>query len=67
MPWHQVLVNLENFRFWDQICPKDMSEKKIKKIIIKFEIRIKQCMYVPDFSQFGELQFLRLNFLQKTL
>ena len=44
-----------------------MSEKKIKKIIIKFEIRTKQCMYVPDFSQFGELQFLRLNFLQKTL
>ena len=43
-----------------------MSEKKIKEIKIKFEIRIKQCMYVPDFSQFGELQFLRPNFPQKT-
>ena len=25
---------------------------------IEFELRIKQCMSVPDFSQFGELQFL---------
>ena len=43
--------------------PKNMSEKKKKKkkklkLNTEFETRIKQCMSVPDFSQFGELQFL---------
>ena len=44
--------------FGTKPAPKNMSEKKIKKINIEFETRIKQCMSVPDFSQFGELQFL---------
>ena len=42
-----------------------MSEKKIKKINIKFETRIKQYISVPDFSQFGELQFLGPNLHKK--
>ena len=42
-----------------------MSEKKLKKINIKFETRIKQYMSVPDFSQFGERQFLGTNLLKK--
>ena len=44
--------------FGTKFAPKNMSEKKIKKINIQFETRIKQFMSVPDFSQFGELQFL---------
>ena len=39
--------------FGTKPAPKNMSEKKIKKINIEFETRIKQCMSVPDFSQFG--------------
>ena len=34
-------VNLENSRFWDQICPpKNMNNKIFEKINIKSEIRI---------------------------
>ena len=25
LPLYQISVNLENFRFWDQICPKNMK------------------------------------------
>ena len=44
--------------FGTKFAPKNMSKKKIKKIKIEFETRINQFMSVPDFSQFGELQFL---------
>ena len=46
--------------FETKFGPKNMSEKKKKKLKLntEFETRIKQCMSVPDFSQFGELQFL---------
>ena len=43
-----------------------MSEKKkTLKNSIKFETRIKQCMFVPDFSQFGETSVFRIKFAQK--
>ena len=32
--------NLENFRFWNQICPKNVNDKNFGKINIKFEMRI---------------------------
>ena len=44
--------------FGTKFAPKNMREKKALKINIEFEKRIKQFMSVPDFSQFGELQFL---------
>ena len=28
---YQISVNLENFRFWDQICPKNMNDKNFEK------------------------------------
>ena len=48
--------NLENFRFWDQICP-EKCDKNFGKINIELKMRIQQCTPVPNFSQFGELQF----------
>ena len=44
--------------FGTKFTSKNMREIFLKKINIEFETRIKQCMSVPDFSQFGELQFL---------
>ena len=40
MKFAQILVNLKSFRFWDQICPKNMSDKYFGKANIKFEMRI---------------------------
>ena len=37
---YQISVNLENFRFWDQICPKNVSDKNFEKMNMKFETRI---------------------------
>ena len=51
--------------FGNKFAPKNMSEKKNKKNNIEFETKIKQFMSVPDFSQFRELQFLRLNLPKK--
>ena len=48
------------------VCP-NMSEIFFKKINIKFETRIKQCISVPDFSQFGQLQILRSNLPPKKI
>ena len=53
--------------FGTKFAPKNMRENFLKKINIEFETKIKQCMSVPDFSQFGELQFLWLNLPKKTL
>ena len=38
-----------------------------KRINMKFEMRIEHCTSVPNFSQFGELQFLRPNLPKETL
>ena len=37
---YKILVNLDNFRFWDQIFPKTKNDKNFEKIKIKFKIRI---------------------------
>ena len=53
--------------FGTKFAPKNMNEKKNLKINIKFETRKKQCMSVPDFIEFGYLQFLGPNLSKKTL
>ena len=35
VPQYQISVNLENFRFWDQICQKNINDKNFEKINIK--------------------------------
>ena len=37
---HQILANLGNFRFCDQICPESMDEKNFQKINVKIVISI---------------------------
>ena len=37
---HQISVNLENFKFSDQISPKIMNDKNFEKINIKIIISI---------------------------
>ena len=37
---YEISVNLENCRLWNQICPKDITDKKFEKIDIKIEIKI---------------------------
>ena len=39
-PCIKFLFNLENFRFGDQICPKNVNDKNFEKINIKTEISI---------------------------
>ena len=51
----------QTLNFGTKFAQKNMNENFFKKINIKFETRIKQCRSVPNFSQFGELQFLRPN------
>ena len=46
---------------------RKVSDKNFGKINIKFEMRIQQCTPVPNFSQLGELQFLRPDLPKKTL
>ena len=53
------------YRLWDQICPKNISDKVIGKMNIKIVITILQCAPVPNSSQFGELQFLGPNLPKK--
>ena len=64
---YEILINLKKSRLWDQISPKSMSGKNFGKINIKFKMRKQQCTPVSDFSQFGELQFLRPNLLKNNL
>ena len=40
LPLYQNSANLKNFRFWHQICPKNMNEKNFEKINNKIEISI---------------------------
>ena len=47
---------MENFRFWDQVYPKKRNDKNFEKINIKIKINISQSIFVPNFSQFEELQ-----------
>ena len=42
-----------------------MNDKNFEKVKIKFEITIQECTLVPSLSQFGKLQFLRLNLPKK--
>ena len=64
MPMYQISVNLENIRSSDQICPKNMTDKKFKKINIKIVISIQQFIPVRNFSHFLELQIIGLNLLK---
>ena len=36
-PLYEVSVNLKNFGFWDQICPKNMNEKNFERKKIRFQ------------------------------
>ena len=47
---YQISVNLENFRFWDQISPKNVNDKHFEKINVKIVISINQNIPVPNFS-----------------
>ena len=35
VPQYEISVNLANFRFWEQICQKNMNDKNFEKINIK--------------------------------
>ena len=37
---YQTSVNLKNFRFWDQICQKNINEKNFEKIKVKVKTSI---------------------------
>ena len=37
---YQTSVNLKNFRFWDQICQKNMNKKFFEKIKVQVKISI---------------------------
>ena len=63
----QILVHLENFKFWDQICLQNISDKNFGEINTKIVINIHQCTSQPNFSQFGEFKFLGLKFAKKAL
>ena len=52
--------------FGNKFAQKNVSDKNFGKINIKYEMRIEQCTSVSKFCQFGELQFLRPNFPQKS-
>ena len=65
MPMYQISVNLENIRSLDQICPKNMTDKKLKKINIKIVISIQQFTPVRNFSHFVELQIMGPNLSDK--
>ena len=47
--------------FGTKYTQKNVSDKNFGKVNTKFEMRIWQCTPVPNFSQFGEIQFLRPN------
>ena len=58
---YQISVNLENFRFWDQICPKKCELQKFWEN--EHEIWNKDiAMYACT-----KFQFLRLNLPKKDL
>ena len=42
VPLQQISVNLKNVWFWDQICRKNMTEKKVEKNEHKIIISMKQ-------------------------
>ena len=60
MPLYQISVNLENIRFWDQICPKKY-DKNFERINIKIVISIQQFTLVRNFSHLVELQIIGPN------
>ena len=40
LPLYQISVILEDFRFWDQICQKDMNKRNFEIINTQAKIRI---------------------------
>ena len=52
----QLIGTTSDFR--TKFAQNYRNDKNFVKINVKFEIRIWQCMPVPNFSQFRELQFL---------
>ena len=40
VPLYQISDNFENVGFRDQVCPKNVNDKKFGKININFEIKI---------------------------
>ena len=36
----QISVNLKNFRFWDQTCPKKINEKEFEKMNKKIVVNL---------------------------
>ena len=65
MPFYQISINLKSIRFWDQICPKNMTDKNFEKMNIKIIISIRQFTPVQNFSHFVELQVMGPNLPKK--
>ena len=56
-PGIKFQLNWRTSDFGTKFAQKNLSAKK-KKNNIEFETKINQFMFLLDFSQFGELQFL---------
>ena len=54
-------------QIWNQICPKNMTDKNVEKINIKIVTSIQQCIPLQNFSHFVELQIMGPNFPQKNI
>ena len=64
-PYTKFRLIWRTSNFGTKFTQKNVSDKNFGKIKIKFEMRIQQCTPLTNFSQFGELQFLRLNLPNK--
>ena len=62
---YRISVNLENFRFWDQICPKNMNDKNLEKN--KHYIRNKHIAMCPctKFHSIWRTLVFRTKFAKK--
>ena len=67
VPLYKISVNLENFKFWDQIYSEKYDWKIFKKIKIKIVISIQQCNPVRISTHFVELQIMGPNLPKKWL
>ena len=59
-----IFVNLENFRFSEQIFHKNMNDKNFEKINIEFETSMYKSTPLRNFSQFEEMRIMRPNLLK---
>ena len=55
---------MEDFRFWEQIYPKNMNDKNFEKIIIEIETSMCKSTLLRNLSQFEEMQIMRPNLLK---